>query len=62
MARELRTFQPLEGPAGARGRVRATLEWLPDAAADDPGTVDLFAVHAGSLARACARPSVSRGT
>lgn len=52
MARELRTFQPLEGSAGALTAAFAAepSEWIPDARRDPSGGV-VFAVHAGSLAR-----------
>ena len=52
MARELRTFQPLEGSAGALTAAFATdpTDWIPDAKVDATGGL-LFAVHAGSLAR-----------
>lgn len=52
MARELRSFQPLEGPAGALTAAFAEdpASWLPEATPDRAGT-HLFAVHAGSLAR-----------
>ena len=52
MARELRTFQPLEGSAGelAAAFTCDPGEWLPDPSGDAAdGWV--FAVHAGSLAR-----------
>jgi hypothetical protein len=58
MARELRTFQPLEGPAGALAAAFASDPgaWLPEPAADSteeglPEDTWVFAVHAGSLAR-----------
>jgi len=60
MARELRAFQPLEGPTGALAAAFASdpSAWLPDPVADvAPGISDttsgrwVFAVHAGSLAR-----------
>jgi hypothetical protein len=56
MARELRTFQPLEGSAGALAAAFTSDpgSWLPDPTADvtDPaGGTWIFAVHAGSLAR-----------
>jgi hypothetical protein len=52
MARELRTFQPLEGPAVALSAAFATDpgEWLPDATPDADGTW-MLSVHAGSLTR-----------
>jgi len=52
MARELRTFQPLEGPAGALAAAFTgdPTEWLPEPTVDAEGTW-VFAVHAGSLAR-----------
>ncbi len=52
MARELRTFQPLEGSAGALSAAFATdpTEWIPEATTDLTGAL-LFVVHAGSLAR-----------
>lgn len=52
MARELRTFQPLEGSAGALTAAFATdpTGWLPDPAPEPTGAI-VFAVHAGSLAR-----------
>jgi hypothetical protein len=52
MPRELRTFQPLEGSAGALSAAFTADPgaWLPDARPDaDAGWI--FAVHAGSLAR-----------
>jgi hypothetical protein len=55
VARELRTFQPLEGPAGALTAAFAAdpSEWLVDASRDpaDPKGRLILAVHAGSLAR-----------
>jgi len=52
MARELRTFQPIEGPADALTAAFASdpSDWLPTAAPVAEDTW-LFAVHAGSLAR-----------
>lgn len=52
MPRELRTFQPLEGSAGALSAAFTADPgaWLPDATADTTGGW-IFAVHAGSLAR-----------
>lgn len=52
MARELRTFQPLEGSAGALTAAFAAdpADWIPEAKVDATGGL-LFAVHAGSLAR-----------
>ena len=52
MARELRTFQPLEGSAGALTAAFAAdpADWIPEAKVDQTGGL-LFAVHAGSLAR-----------
>jgi hypothetical protein len=52
MARELRTFQPLEGSAGALAAAftEEPGAWLPDAHRDPSGGL-VFAVHAGSLAR-----------
>jgi len=52
MVRELRTFQPLEGPALALAAAFSTdpLTWLPGAASGDDGTV-LLTVHAGTLER-----------
>jgi len=56
MARELRTFQPLEGPAGALAAAFTSdpARWLPDPSRDGEEPADdtwIFAVHAGSLAR-----------
>ena len=55
MARELRTFQPLEGSAGALSAAFAAdpSEWLPDASSDaaDPTGGLILVVYAGSLAR-----------
>jgi hypothetical protein len=55
VARELRTFQPLEGSAGALNAAFAAdpSEWLPDATPDpaDPTGPLILVVHAGSLAR-----------
>jgi hypothetical protein len=63
MARELRTFQPLGGPAGALTAAFTSdpSEWLPTtSSADDTSATDdeesadgswVFCVHAGSLAR-----------
>ena len=58
MVRELRTFQPLEGPAGALTVAfeNDPAEWLPSSAemtrpADAGEGTWLIAVHAGSLAR-----------
>jgi hypothetical protein len=52
MARELRTFQPLEGPPAALASAFAAepSSWLPAAVEDSTGGL-VFAVHAGSLAR-----------
>ena len=52
MARELRTFQPLEGSAGALTAAFATdpADWLPEASPDQSGSL-AFDVHAGSLSR-----------
>jgi len=52
MARELRTFQPLEGPAVALSSAFAVDPgaWLPEATTDADGAW-LFSVHAGSLTR-----------
>ena len=52
MARELRTFQPLEGAAGALTAAFAAdpADWLPEAAPDQSGSL-VFDVHAGSLSR-----------
>lgn len=52
MARELRCFQPLEGPAAALARAfsEAPHRWIPGAEADDAERL-LVAVHAGSLTR-----------
>lgn len=52
MARELRTFQPLEGPAGALSAAFAAdpAEWFPGVGTDVSGGL-LLTVHAGSLAR-----------
>ena len=52
MARELRTFQPLEGPAGALAAAFTNDpgDWLPEPATECEGGW-VFAVHAGSLAR-----------
>jgi hypothetical protein len=52
VARELRTFQPLEGHAGALNAAFAAdpSAWLPDAAPDASGAL-IIVVHAGSLAR-----------
>jgi len=52
VARELRTFQPLEGSAGALTAAFAAepSQWLPETAPDAAGDLILI-VHAGSLAR-----------
>jgi len=52
MARELRTFQPLDGSASALSAAfsAAPDAWLPDARPDPSGGL-VFAVHAGALAR-----------
>lgn len=52
MTRELRTFQPIEGVAGALSAAFTADPgaWLP-AATSDPRGGWVFAVHAGSLAR-----------
>jgi hypothetical protein len=52
MARELRTFQPLEGPADALATAFSAepAMWLPDTQQDASGAL-LLVVHAGSLAR-----------
>jgi hypothetical protein len=52
MPRELRTFQPLEGSAGALAAafISDPGTWLPNATPDTTGGW-IFAVHAGSLAR-----------
>jgi hypothetical protein len=52
MARELRTFQPLEGSAAALAAAfaREPDTWLPDAVPDASGSW-VFPVHAGSLTR-----------
>ena len=52
MARELRTFQPLEGSAGALAAAFAAdpADWLPEATPDASGAL-VFDVHAGSVAR-----------
>jgi hypothetical protein len=52
MSRELRTFQPLEGSAGALTAVYATdpSAWLPEATPEASGAL-VLPVYAGSLAR-----------